>query len=179
MRRRLDIAAALVGAPSVVFLDEPTTGLDPRSRLATWRLVRGLVSAGTTVLLTTQYLEEADQLADRIVVVDAGRVVAEGTSDALKQRYASLRLDLVAATADDYAAMARTLDGRIVHSDASRKVHGVATDGSAADVRRLLDTVDSSGTAVASFELHRATLDDVFLALTGHAVPQTKETVNV
>jgi ABC-2 type transport system ATP-binding protein len=179
MRRRLDIAAALVGAPSVVFLDEPTTGLDPRSRLATWRLVRGLLDAGTTVLLTTQYLEEADQLADRIVVVDAGRVVAEGTGDALKHRYASLRLDLVAATADDYAALARALDGRIVHSDASRKVHGVATDGSAADVRRLLDTADPTGTAVASFELHRATLDDVFLALTGHAVPQTKEVAHV
>jgi ABC-2 type transport system ATP-binding protein len=179
MRRRLDIAAALVGAPSVVFLDEPTTGLDPRSRLATWRLVRGLVDAGTTVLLTTQYLEEADQLADRIVVLDGGRVVAEGTADALKQRYASVRLDLVAATADDYAALARTLNGRILHSDASRKVHGIATDGSAADVRRLLDSADRTGTAVASFELHRATLDDVFLALTGHAVPQTKETVNV
>jgi ABC-2 type transport system ATP-binding protein len=179
MRRRLDIAAGLVGAPSVVFLDEPTTGLDPRSRLQTWELVRGLVGAGTTVLLTTQYLEEADQLADRIVVLDGGRVVAEGTADALKQRYASLRLDLVANSADDYAALARTLDGRIVHSDASRQVHGVATDGTATHVRHLLDIADPTGTAVASFELHRATLDDVFLALVGHTVPDTKEAVHV
>jgi len=168
MRRRLDIAAGLIGRPAVVFLDEPTTGLDPRSRLRTWDLVRGLADEGTTVFLTTQYLEEADQLADRIVVLDAGRVVADGTADVLKQRYASVRLDLVAVGAAEYAALSQALAGRIVHSDPSRRLHGVATDGSAADIRRLLDESDPSGRAVASFEVHRATLDDVFLALTGH-----------
>jgi ABC-2 type transport system ATP-binding protein len=196
MRRRLDIAAGLVGRPTVVFLDEPTTGLDPRSRQRTWRLVRGLIDEGTTVLLTTQYLEEADQLADRIVVLDAGRVVAEGTADELKQRYASVRLDVVASGPHAYAAIEQALGGRIVHSDPSRYLHGVATDGTAAHIRQLLDTIDPSRDAVAGFELHRATLDDVFLALTGHTATtdadgrepqtvrpdqsgQTKETVNV
>jgi ABC-2 type transport system ATP-binding protein len=169
MKRRLDIAAGLVGRPAVVFLDEPTTGLDPRSRLRTWELVRGLVDEGTTVFLTTQYLEEADQLADRIVVLDGGRVVADGTPDVLKNRYASVRLDVVATGPEAYAALGRSLAGRIVHSDPSRHLHGVATDGSAAHIRHLLDEADPSRQAVASFELHRATLDDVFLALTGHA----------
>jgi ABC-2 type transport system ATP-binding protein len=190
MRRRLDIAAGLVGRPVVVFLDEPTTGLDPRSRLRTWDLVRGLIEEGATVFLTTQYLEEADQLADRIVVLDAGRVVADGTADALKQRYASLRLDLVAAGPAAYTGLATVLGGRIVHSDPARHVYGVATDGTAPHIRRLLDEADPSGTAVASFELHRATLDDVFLALTGHTAgastgagndeaTQRKESINV
>jgi ABC-2 type transport system ATP-binding protein len=168
LRRRLDIAAGLVGRPSVVFLDEPTTGLDPRSRQRTWQLVRGLVDTGVTVFLTTQYLEEADRLADRIVVLDAGRIVVDGTADALKQRYAARRLDLVAAGSPEYAALERALADRIVHSDASRHRLGVATDGSAAHIRRVLDEADPTGTLVARFEVHRATLDDVFLALTGH-----------
>jgi ABC-2 type transport system ATP-binding protein len=187
MRRRLDIALGLVARPAVVFLDEPTTGLDPASRLRTWQLVRSLAAGGTTVFLTTQYLEEADQLADRIVVLDDGRIVADGTADQLKQRYAPLRLDLVTTSVDAYAAVAGALDGRIVHSDPSRQVHGAATDGTAADIRRLLDTADPSGTAVGSFELHRATLDDVFRAITGHhartdgADPASdlKESINV
>jgi ABC-2 type transport system ATP-binding protein len=179
MKRRLDIASGLVGSPSVVFLDEPTTGLDPRSRQDTWRLVRALVESGATVFLTTQYLEEADQLADRIVVLDQGRIAAEGTSASLKQRYASLRLDLVAVGPDALAALTRGLDGQIVHSDPSRLTLGIGTDGTAAHVRNLLDTADPTRTAIASFEVHRATLDDVFLALTGHAAVATKEPINV
>jgi ABC-2 type transport system ATP-binding protein len=179
MRRRLDIAAGLVATPAVVFLDEPTTGLDPRSRQRMWRLVRGLADRGATVFLTTQYLEEADQLADRVAVLDHGRVVADGSPTELKQRYASLRLDVIAAGEAEFAQVAERLGDRIVHSDPSRLLHGVATDGSATGIRRLLEEADPAGTALTHFDLHRATLDDVFLALTGHVATDTKELANV
>ncbi len=175
MRRRLDLAVGLVGNPSVIFLDEPTTGLDPRSRLSTWEVITSLAGSGVTVFLTTQYLEEADQLADRIVVLDAGRVVAEGSAVQLKQQYAQLRLDLTAAGLDEYEALARSLGNRIVHSDRSRLLLGVPTDGTAAHVRHLLDEADPGRTAVATFEVHSATLDDVFLALTGRAATEANE----
>ncbi len=169
MRRRLDLAAGLVGYPSVIFLDEPTTGLDLRSRQAMWRVITGLASSGVTVLLTTQYLDEADRLADRIAVVDGGRVVADGTAAQLKTQVADQRLELRLADAPAYAEVARRLDGRAVRSDPDRLTIGVATDGSAAHVRAVLDEVDPGRAAVASFAVHIATLDDVFLALTGHA----------
>ncbi|MGW2260035.1 ATP-binding cassette domain-containing protein [Streptomyces sp. NPDC001780] len=162
MRRRLDLAAGLVGEPEVVFLDEPTTGLDPRSRQELWQVVRGLSARGVTVFLTTQYLEEADQLADRIAVLDRGRLVAEGTADELKTRVAGHRLDLVLA---DEAAY-RRLAPRAVHHSAETLTVGLPTDGTAAEVRALLDEVDPHRTDVTRFTLHSATLDDVFLALT-------------
>ncbi|MGS2589374.1 ATP-binding cassette domain-containing protein [Streptomyces hebeiensis] len=165
MRRRLDLAAGLVGEPEVVFLDEPTTGLDPRSRQELWQVVRGLSARGVTVFLTTQYLEEADQLADRIAVLDRGRLVAEGTADELKTRVAGHRLDLVLA---DEAAY-RRLAPRAVHHSAETLTVGLPTDGTAAEVRALLDEVDPHRTDVTRFTLHSATLDDVFLALTGGA----------
>ncbi|AQW52397.1 ATP-binding cassette domain-containing protein [Streptomyces violaceusniger] len=168
MRRRLDLAAGLVGHPEVIFLDEPTTGLDPRSRQAMWDVVKGLVTDGVTVFLTTQYLEEADQLADRIAVVDGGRVVAEGTSAELKERVAGRRLDLVLCDIAGYERAARQLGVRLVWSDADRLTLGVATDGSAAHVRALLDEIDPERRAVDRFTVHSATLDDVFMALTGH-----------
>jgi ABC-2 type transport system ATP-binding protein len=178
MRRRLDLAASLVGRPSVLFLDEPTTGLDPRSRQAVWQIITSLVGSGVTVFLTTQYLEEADQLAHRIVVLDAGRVVADGTAAQLKQRYADQRLDLTLADDATFADVAGVLGEAIVHSDPSRLVVGLATDGTAAHVRAVLDRVDPAGRAVTRFAVHTATLDDVFLALTGHDTP-TKEAVHV
>jgi len=168
MRRRLDLAAGLVGQPSVVFLDEPTVGLDPRSRQAMWDTVSGLADAGVTVFLTTQYLEEADRLADRIAVLDGGRIVAEGTPADLKRRVADQRLELGLADADAFAAAALALDGRALGADAGRLVIDVATDGSAAHVRALLDEIDPSRRAVRRFALRSATLDDVYLALTGH-----------
>ena len=167
MRRRLDLAASLVGHPSVVFLDEPTTGLDPRSRQAVWREVAGLASSGVTVFLTTQYLEEADRLADRIAVLDGGRVVADGTSAQLKEQVAGQRLDLVLADASAFEDVAGRLGGRAVQPDRDRLTIGVATDGGAAQVRALLDEVDPARRAVDRFAVHGATLDDVFLALTG------------
>jgi ABC-2 type transport system ATP-binding protein len=167
MRRRLDLAAGLVGDPSVIFLDEPTTGLDVRSRQAVWQVVAGLAGSGVTIFLTTQYLEEADRLADRVVVLDGGRVVAEGTSEALKRQVGGQRLDLVLADSPAFDELTRLLDGRAVQRDLSRLTIGVATDGSAAQVRALLDEVDPTRRAVERFAVHSATLDDVFLALTG------------
>ena len=167
MRRRLDLAASLVGRPEVIFLDEPTTGLDLRSRQAMWDVVADLVGAGVTVFLTTQYLEEADVLADRIAVIDRGRVVAEGTAAELKRRVADRRLDLLLADVAAFAAFDALLDGRALRRDPDGLVLGVATDGSAAHVRALLDAVDPDGDRVARFAVHDATLDDVFLALTG------------
>jgi ABC-2 type transport system ATP-binding protein len=174
MRRRLDLAAGLAGPASVIFLDEPTTGLDLTSRQAMWDVVDGLVGSGTTVFLTTQYLEEADRLAARIAVVDHGRVVAEGTPAELKRRFGDQRLDLDLADADAYAAAVARLGARVVQRDDTRLTLGVTTDGSAAHVRSVLDEIDPAGSAVRRFSLHSATLDDVFLALTSR-----KELANV
>jgi ABC-2 type transport system ATP-binding protein len=174
MRRRLDLAASLVHDPAVIFLDEPTTGLDPRSRQSMWEVITGLAGSGVTVFLTTQYLEEADRLADHIALLDDGRLVAEGTAAELKLQVAEHRLDLVAATPLAFGELTRAVGTRAVLTDAERRTVGVATDGSAAHVRALLDELDPARTTVERFELHSATLDDVFLALTGR--PATTET---
>lgn len=177
MRRRLDLAAGLVGRPEMIFLDEPTTGLDPRSRQAMWEIVKGLAGSGVTVFLTTQYLEEADQLADRIAVIDSGRVVAEGTPTELKQRVAGTRLDLTFVDAAVFARVAQSLDGHTVGCDPSHLTIGVATDGSAAHVRTLLDEIDPERRAVERFAVRGATLDDVFLVLTGHTAHPSEEEI--
>ena len=179
-RRRLDLAASLVGRPSVVFLDEPTTGLDLRGRQAIWQVITGLAGSGVTIFLTTQYLEEADRLADRVAVVDGGRVVADGSSAQLKRQFAEQRLDLVLADGSAFEEVARFLGERAVQRDPGRLTIGVATDGSAAQVRAVLDEVDPGRRAVRRFAVHTATLDDVFLALTGRPAgrPQ-KETASV
>ena len=167
MRRRLDLAASLVGHPSVIFLDEPSTGLDPQSRLTAWRVIAGLAADGRTVFLTTQYLEEADRLADQIAVLDGGRVVAEGTAAELKRRVAAQRLDLTCSTAGAYEQVRSGLANKAAHLDPAALTVGVATDGSAAQVRALLDEADPARDLVASFAVRGATLDDVFFTLTG------------
>ena len=173
MRRRLDLAASLIADPAVIFLDEPTTGLDLPSRQAMWNLVKELVDHGVTVFLTTQYLEEADQLADHIAVLDQGRIVAAGTADELKRRIGDHRLEV---TATDQRAFAH-LAARITQdrTDPRTLTISVPTDGTAAHVRALLDALDPAGTAIARFQILSATLDDVFLALT----KPTPETAHV
>jgi ABC-2 type transport system ATP-binding protein len=180
MRRRLDLAAALVAEPPVLFLDEPTTGLDPRSRLGLWRVIEDRVAEGTTVLLTTQYLDEADRLADTIAVIDHGRLIAEGTSDQLKDRVGGERLEIRLDDAADAGlaaqALAQLSDERpLVEGDAVklsvREHRGAIVEA----VRRLSD----AGVGVDDLALRRPTLDDVFLTLTGHgAEPHADEDVD-
>jgi ABC-2 type transport system ATP-binding protein len=175
MRRRLDIAASLVARPSVIFLDEPSTGLDPQSRLAMWRVIEGLAESGVTIFLTTQYLEEADRLADRIAVLDAGQIIAEGTAAQLKGKIAAQRLDLTGTSRAAFTELVRHLGDLVVHTDDGNLTVGVPTEGDAAGIRALLDAADPGRDLIAGFTVHGATLDDVFLTLTGHP----KETSNV
>jgi ABC-2 type transport system ATP-binding protein len=180
MRRRLDIAASLVGRPSVIFLDEPSTGLDPQSRLAMWRVIEGLAESGVTIFLTTQYLEEADRLADRIAVLDAGQIIAEGTAAQLKGKIAAQRLDLTGTSRAAFEQLVRYFDTRLVHQDDMSLTVGVPTEGDAAGIRSLLDAADPGRDLIADFTVHGATLDDVFLTLTGSADKNNaKETHNV
>jgi ABC-2 type transport system ATP-binding protein len=179
MRRRLDLAVGVILTPAVLFLDEPTTGLDPRGRNEVWESVRELVRSGTTVLLTTQYLDEADRLADRISVLDAGRVVAEGTPDELKARLGGDRLDLVVRDAADLApaaAQLRRVAGTEPEVDPDRRLLSAEVGNRAAALAELLPGLDAAGVAVEDVALRRPTLDEVFLHLTGSR-PQTVEEV--
>ncbi|WP_433532480.1 ATP-binding cassette domain-containing protein [Micromonospora sp. CA-263727] len=179
MRRRLDLAASLVGTPSVIFLDEPTTGLDPRSRQGLWEVIGELAGAGVTVLLTTQYLEEADRLADRITVLHHGGLVAEGTVAELKSRFGAQRLELTWRDAAGFAGASHRLGDRVTHRDPARLAFSVTTDGSAPQVRGLLDEVDPDRHGVVRFTVREATLDDVFLTLTGGPATARREAANV
>jgi len=174
MRRRLDLAAGLVMRPPVLFLDEPTTGLDPNSRAMMWTVIRGLVAEGATVLLTTQYLDEADELADRIVVIDHGRAIAAGTPADLKTQTGGARLDVTLADAAHAApaALERFVTGRVDVSHDGRRLRApVRSDpGLATAVVRALD---AAGIAVDQVEVHQPSLDDVFFALTGHPAEPT------
>ncbi|MFF5448879.1 ATP-binding cassette domain-containing protein [Streptomyces sp. NPDC012888] len=163
MRRRLDLAASLITDPAVLFLDEPTTGLDPRSRAEVWSSVKSLVGGGTTVLLTTQYLEEADQLADRITLVDAGKVAAEGTADELKARVGGARVEVTVTDQEALAAAARALSGATVSEEDLRL--SVPASGTA-DLSAVVRALDVAGVATSDIGLRRPTLDEVFLQLT-------------
>ncbi|HUA50003.1 MAG TPA: ATP-binding cassette domain-containing protein [Solirubrobacteraceae bacterium] len=166
MRRRLDLAMSLVSDPAVLFLDEPTTGLDPRSRQAMWVLVGELAARGVSVFLTTQYLEEADRLADEIVVLDRGRVVAQGTAAELKRRVAEQRLVLTLASPEALADAAWALGDRAIEVDRDELTIVAAFDGNAREVRAMLDEIDPDRSAIDDFAVRNATLDDVFLELT-------------
>lgn len=177
MRRRLDLAGALVAKPPVLFLDEPTTGLDPRSRVELWGIISELVSAGTTLLLTTQYLEEADRLADDIVVIDHGREIAHGTADDLKTQVGGERIEVTVAEAEELdrarSILAKFAMGDIQADDRYRQLV-VPISGGATVLTRALRELDEDGVNVLDVGLRRPTLDDVFLTLTGHvAEPDT------
>jgi ABC-2 type transport system ATP-binding protein len=165
MKRRLDLAMGLVGNPRIIFLDEPTAGLDPRSRRGMWQMIRELVAGGVTILLTTQYLEEADELADRIALLDHGRLVAEGTADELKRRIPGGHIRLEFASADGLDAAARTLGASTRDDDALTLQ--IPSDGSVESLRALLDRLDGQSIEVGGLSIHTPDLDDVFLTLTG------------
>jgi ABC-2 type transport system ATP-binding protein len=164
MRRRLDLAMTLIGRPRLIFLDEPTTGLDPRSRRLMWQTVRDLVAGGVTIFLTTQYLEEADQLADRIAVLDNGRLVAEGTPGDLKRGVAGGHVRLQFVAAGSLQAAAEAVGGQ---RDDEQLALRVPSDGGVHALRELLARLDAAGVEVEDLSVHRPDLDDVFLALTG------------
>jgi ABC-2 type transport system ATP-binding protein len=175
MRRRLDLAAALVAAPEVLFLDEPTTGLDPRSRLTMWETIRELVRGGSTLLLTTQYMEEAERLADDIVVIDRGRMIAHGTADQLKTTIGGERVEVVVVGPADVALAQKVMtemcgDGIQVDEEGRRLT--AAVTGGVDSLRDVLHQLQSSGVAVLDVGLRRPTLDDVFLTLTGHVAEE-------
>jgi ABC-2 type transport system ATP-binding protein len=173
MKRRIDLAMSLIAAPPVIFLDEPTTGLDPRSRLTMWEIIKQLAKNGTTILLTTQYMEEADHLADNIVVIDNGKVIAEGTADTLKARVGSDRLEIVIAKNSDFEKAKEVIDGKSMQADQERRIISVATKKNITTLKEVLQRLEKAHIAVESVSLHRPTLDDVFLTLTGHTA--TKE----
>ncbi|MEU8084315.1 ATP-binding cassette domain-containing protein [Micromonospora sp. NPDC049101] len=182
MRRRLDLAASLIRTPRVLFLDEPTTGLDPRSRNQVWDLVRDLVADGTTVLLTTQYLEEADQLAGRISVIDAGRVVAEGSPDELKAMTGGDRIEVVVRDADDLtraAGIVAPICGAEPEHDRAVRRLSVPVVDRVAGLVDVVRALDDAGIAVEDIGLRRATLDEAFLYLTGHRPDEAREPVGV
>lgn len=166
MRRRLDLAVSLIAAPPIIFLDEPTTGLDPRSRLVMWDIIRRLMARGTTILLTTQYLEEADQLADRIVVIDGGKVIAEGTAQDLKSKIGNDRLELT-CTAEGYPKALKLLGAAVVDQNEKERTIAVGILDANKDVKHTLDRLAAAHITIVGMAIHKPTLDDVFLTLTG------------
>jgi ABC-2 type transport system ATP-binding protein len=178
MRRRLDLAAALIGRPRLLILDEPTTGLDPRSRLGMWQVIRQLVREGTTLLLTTQYLEEADELADTIAVVDRGKIIARGTANELKAQVGGERIEVIARNSEDVprieAILVANCEGDIAVEQATRRLTMAAGDG-AERLFSVFRDLDAAGISVDDIGLRRPTLDDVFLSLTGHVAEEDEE----
>jgi ABC-2 type transport system ATP-binding protein len=167
MRRRLDLAVSLIATPPIIFLDEPTTGLDPRSRLAMWGIINRLKDKGTTILLTTQYLEEADQLADRIVVIDGGKVIAEGTASELKGKVGKDRLVLIFEGMAELEAAKLALGKMVIDTDEREYSVTTVINDTNHDVKQALEQLSDANIALKSMSVHQPTLDDVFLSLTG------------
>lgn len=168
MRRRLDLAASLVATPPVIFLDEPTTGLDPRSRLTMWGVIEELKKKGATILLTTQYLEEADKLADKIAVLDKGSIIALGTAAELKAKVGNERTEITIEQRTDFARALKLFTDEGVAADEQRLSISIPTDGSVKAVKRILDALAAENIEIDTMSVHKPTLDDVFLQLTGH-----------
>lgn len=169
MRRRLDLAVSLIATPPIIFLDEPTTGLDPRSRLAMWEIIKKLMANGTTILLTTQYLEEADQLADQIVVIDGGKVVAEGTAKDLKSKIGKDRLELIFKSHKTMAEAQKALGKSVIDTNEKEFSATVMINDTNKDIKDTLDTLSKAKINLESMAVHKPTLDDVFMSLTGKA----------
>ena len=174
MRRRLDLAMSLIASPPIIFLDEPTTGLDPRSRLTMWNIIRQLTEGGTTILLTTQYMEEADHLADNIIVIDNGKVIAEGTATTLKAKVGSDRLELTISKKSNFAKARKIVSSENLQVDDENRTLGIATKNGVTTLRRVLQELETANVAVDNVSLHRPTLDDVFLSLTGHGTTEAE-----
>jgi ABC-2 type transport system ATP-binding protein len=167
MRRRLDLAVSLIATPPVIFLDEPTTGLDPRSRLSMWAIIKRLMDNGTTILLTTQYLEEADQLADRIIVIDGGKVIAEGTAAELKSKVGKDRLELTFKNETALAKAVEVLGRKVADTNPKDYSATLIIEDTNKDVKDALEVLSREKITVTALAVHKPTLDDVFLSLTG------------
>ena len=175
MRRRLDLAVSLIATPPVIFLDEPTTGLDPRSRIAMWSIIQKLKENGSTILLTTQYLEEADQLADNIIVIDGGKVIAEGTAKDLKSKVGKDRLELTFSNDKVFQAAKKVLADDEAEANDKAFVITVVIEDMNKDVQKVLDELTKAKVSIESLAIHKPTLDDVFLSLTGKQKTTTDE----
>lgn len=177
LRRRLDLAASLIASPPILFLDEPTTGLDPRSRIVVWETIRQLVEAGTTILLTTQQLDEADHLANWIAVLDKGKIIAEGTSAKLKSEVGEERLELLVAKGH-FDRATTILKGKHVTQDDKTRTISIAIDDSVEDIQEILFKIEKSKIEIDSISLRKPTLDDVFLKLTGHEAEEKENSLS-
>src|ERR671921_2549736 len=160
MRRRLDLAVSLIASPPIIFLDEPTTGLDPRSRLIMWNIIKQLVSSGTTILLTTQDMDEADNLADRIVVINGGKIIAEGTAEELKQRIGSERLEVTVAAESNFEKTKKVVEEDSLHSDSKMRTLSLVTKGGMHQLKQVLSRLDEAGIEVENVSFRSPTLDD-------------------
>lgn len=179
MRRRLDLAVSLIATPPVLFLDEPTTGLDPRSRLTMWAIIEDLKKKGTTILLTTQYLEEADKLADKIAVLDKGAIIAFGTANELKAKVGNERTEIIIELPADFPRAKKLFDTEgVLHDDARRSI-SIPSDGSVGAVKNILDTLSRENIEIDTMSVHKPTLDEVFLELTGHGAEVTEQSVTI
>lgn len=175
MKRRLDLALSLVATPPIIFLDEPTTGLDPRSRTNMWEVIEGLMKEGTTILLTTQYLEEADRLADQIAMIDDGVVIAYGTADELKRKVGTERIEFTIAPESSFEKAVESIEAEGKASNREERTISVSTDGSVKETKRVLDALYAAGIEIDAMSVHKPTLDDAFLRLTGHKAVEEKE----
>lgn len=167
MRRRLDLAVSLIATPPIIFLDEPTTGLDPRSRIQMWEVIEKLKKDGATILLTTQYLEEADKLADQIAVIDHGKVIALGTADELKSQVGSDQIEVTLEQEKDFDTALAQIGNGVLYSSKEEKVIRITSDGSVAAIKKVLDAMYEAKINISAFSVHKPTLDDVFISLTG------------
>ena len=178
MRRRLDLALSLIATPPILFLDEPTTGLDPRSRMLMWDIIKKLMAKGVTILLTTQYLEEADQLADTIAVLDKGKIIAQGTPAELKARVGSERIEISIDKKSDFQKAVSLIQGQEQRQNAEARSISISTDGSVKEVKRVLDILNDAGIEIDAMSVHTPTLDDVFLHFTGSGTNDVKTEIN-